>query len=94
MVTTRTVPSWITPACFLKPDFFNNGIEAFFGPGRAEMAGLLEFCPVFKQHLNIDDVDFVHDIIRLQWIVIRYIIKLLVGCAALLSERVKIETKK
>jgi hypothetical protein len=34
----------------------------------------------------------VHDKIRLQWIVMRYIIKLLIGCVALPSKRQKIET--
>jgi hypothetical protein len=57
MATKRPVPPWITPAYFLKPDFFDNGIEPFFGPGHAEMAGFLEFYPMLTQQLNIDDVE-------------------------------------
>jgi hypothetical protein len=91
VVTKPPVPPWITPAYFLKLDFLDNGIEPFFDPGRAEMAGFLEFCLVLTQHLNIDDIGFVHDIIRLPKIVIRYIIKLLMCLFALLSERLKNE---
>jgi hypothetical protein len=42
----------------LKPDFLDNGKGPYFCPGCAEMAGLLEFYPMLKQHLNVHYVDF------------------------------------
>jgi len=41
----------------LTPEQYIAGLTDF-GPGRAEMAGFLEFCPVLTQHLNIELTSF------------------------------------
>jgi len=42
----------------LKPDFMDGDRGPYFCPGCAEMAGLLEFYPELKKHLDVRYVDY------------------------------------
>jgi hypothetical protein len=42
----------------LKPQFMDQGKGPYFCPGCAQMAGLLEFYPALKQHLEVRYLDF------------------------------------
>lgn len=42
----------------LKPQFMDQGKGPYFCPGCAQMAGLLEFYPALKKHLEVRYLDF------------------------------------
>ncbi len=42
----------------LKPGFHDNAEHLYYCPGCAETAGLLEFYPLLKQHLEVHYIDY------------------------------------